>query len=470
MMILRIIVITTFVIKVQCGTYGFNSIGSVKSPHLIHQTHHDASSATINYDSKIPSSSNQNVEYICEHSPIILSERAPVTINYKSKPKGVHPGHAYISRHSSPIILTSTGIVTVNFDYKDADPTASVADQTDRKPVCILAKVMVEMPSGIIMSYLKFKTISCYLPEDLKSDVAVLVDNKKMPYKEFEQTLRVHGCNDMEDSETCSCLNDDYITLSDGTEVNLDVYRQILTSITNGSETLMIPNVFNGPYSTYAPLLEKKLLELAESAIVITSSGYRVPFSLYYAVDQENFQRSSNDQEIKQVTWHDGKTIRVQTIRDIVNSLKNPESIYFVFPNRKRLPFIPRGKEENMDFLNVDPNKIHVDIGRQRYVPLSVFNDIVAAVHISDGNNKGMYDTVITNFTSSSENRTPSISEYRIENEIGHSLTKQKNIPKELIDTITEKQLSNSTDVDQTVQLQFETSPIVIYIKNYATR
>ncbi|XP_050536030.1 uncharacterized protein LOC126902620 isoform X2 [Daktulosphaira vitifoliae] len=352
------------IIQVMCGIYDLE-ISSLKDKSAL-QLKRDIYDISVSAESidniQINNESKNSNEFY--DSPIIFSEKAPITINFKMKPKST--SSIFRSKNSNPIVLSNGGTVVVNYDYKNT------------------AKVMVEMPSGIIMSYLKFKTISCYLPEELKSDVSVLIDDEKMSYKQFEEMLRLNNCNDMEDNESCCSLDEDYITLNDGTEVNLDVYSKILTSISNGSETLMIPNVFNGLYSTYAILLATKLPELTESAIVITSSGYRVPFNLYYAVDKENFQRSSNNQDIKQICWHDGTTVNVQTIRNIINALKNPESINYVFPNGKKLPFIPKDNEECWQFHNINPAEVQVDICRYRHVPLLIFNDIVAAVHIPD--------------------------------------------------------------------------------------
>lgn len=323
-----------------------------------------------------------------DRSPIIFTDKAPVTINYNGGHSG--PGQSpYGFGNSCPIVLTSQGKITVNYDGPQDDDDVPPSN----RDICLLTNTMVELPSGIVMPYLKFKTISPYLPENQKSDVRIILDNKNMTYKQFQETLRYYGCDDLEDSPQPSSEADlaNYVTLADGTQVEMDDYRNIVSGITSGSETLMVPNVLSGKYSLYRSLIADQLPEMIPSAFVITHAGDVVPFSLYHAVDTEHFRRPSTAvvPRIRQIKWRDGKLVDVQTIRHVIDALKTPTMISFVFPNRKRMLFVQCDDKESTELYDYDPKKVVVDVGQCKNILLSHFNDILFAVRIPDDSATG---------------------------------------------------------------------------------
>ncbi|CAI6345277.1 unnamed protein product [Macrosiphum euphorbiae] len=332
-----------------------------------------------------PNGWNENIMKGYYRSPIIFSDKGPVTINYRgihSGPKQPPDGY----KNSCPIVISSQGKVTVNYDDSQDD----VAPPSNQD-ICQLTNTMVELPSGIVLPYMKFKTISPYLlAEDQKSDILVILGNKNMTYKQFQETLRHYGCGDLEDSPRPSEIGStDYVTLANGTlKAEMDDYRNIVSSLTSGSETLMVPNVVSGKYSVYRSLIADELPELRDSAFVITHEGIVVPFSLYYAVDREHFQRPPTAAvvpcKVQQIKWGDGKLVDVQTVRHVIDALRTPTMISFVFPNGKRMPFVRCSLKEPTDSYDFDPEKVMVDVGQCKNVLLSHFNDILKAVHIPD--------------------------------------------------------------------------------------
>ncbi|XP_060877379.1 uncharacterized protein LOC132950150 [Metopolophium dirhodum] len=320
-----------------------------------------------------------------DRSPIIFTDKGPVTINYR----GIHRGPGQPPdgfKNSYPIVMTSQGEVTVNYDDSQDD-----AEPPNNQDICQLTNTMVELPSGIVLPYIKFKTISPYLlAEDQKSDIRVVLDNKNMTYKQFQETLRYYGCGDLEDSPRPSEISSsDHVTLANGTlKAEMDDYRNIVSSITSGSETLMVPNVVSGKYSLYRSLIADELPELIGSAFVITHEGIVVPFSLYYAVDREHFQRPPTAAvvpcKVRQIKWRDGKLVDVQTVRHVIDALRTPTMISFVFPNGKRMPFVRCSVKEPTESYDYDPEKVMVDVGQCKDVLLSHFNDILKAVRIPD--------------------------------------------------------------------------------------
>lgn len=326
-----------------------------------------------------------------DNSPIIFTDKAPITINYRGGHIGPErPPNGF--RNSPPTTVTSQGNVTVNYDDSQEDVALQ---QSNLQDICVLTNTMVELPSGIVMPYLKFKSIcSPYLPaEDLKSaDIRVILDNRNMTYKRFQETLRYYGCGDLgqHSPRPTEIGLANYVTLANGTlKVKTDDYRNIVRSIISGSETLMVPNVVNGKYALYRSLIADELPELIESTFVITHhEGIVVPFSLYYAVDREHFQRPTTAAavvpKVRQIKWRDGKLVDVQTVRHVIDALRTPSFISFVFPNGKRMPFVRCNGEDPTGLYDYDPEKVLVDVGQCNDVLLSHFNDILSAVHISD--------------------------------------------------------------------------------------
>ncbi|KAE9535704.1 hypothetical protein AGLY_007605 [Aphis glycines] len=390
-MIFQLIILTTTSLfsQVKCRTYIPEKYSVEHNPNN-RQTHHatEQQQQTVYVDKRqYPNGWNENIMR-GDRSPIIFTDKAPVTINYN----GGHssPGQSpYGFRNSCPIVLTSQGKITVNYD----GPQDNDDVPPSNRDICLLTNTMVELPSGIVMPYLKFKTISPYLPENQKSDVRIILDNKNMTYKQFQETLRYHGCDDLEDSPQPSSEVDltNYVTLADGTQVEKDDYRNIVSGITSGSETLMVPNVVSGKYSLYRSLIADELPEMIPSAFVITQAGDVVPFSLYHAVDTEHFQRPSTAMvpRIRQIKWRDGKLVDVQTVRHVIDALKTPTMISFVFPNRKRMPFVQCDVKESTELYDYDPKTVVVDVGQCKNVLLSHFNDILFAVRIPDDSATG---------------------------------------------------------------------------------
>lgn len=330
------------------------------------------------------------------HSPIILTDKAPVTINYKTRPGGTQPAQGF--RGFSPIIMSCQGKVTVNYEIAETCvPSAETPPLPNTgKDLCLLADTMVQTPSGVMMPYLKFKMISSYLSEALKSDVRIILDNKNMSYKQFQETLRVYGCNDVQDDDGPeSTTATGFVTLSDGvTHVKTDDYKTIVISVINGLETLIVPGVFSAKYSTHRSLLTDQLPELIPSAFVATPAADEVitPFSLYRAVEKDLVYQKptssspSSVDRIDHIRWHDGKIVDVQTVRNVIDALRNPEKISYVLSNGKRVPFIEVSKKESPETYDCAKDKILMDIGcGGKLVPLLVFSDIATAVGLPDG-------------------------------------------------------------------------------------
>lgn len=335
-----------------------------------------------------------------DRSPIILTDKAPVTINYKTRPGETRPVPGF--RGFSPIIMSYQGTVTVNYEIAETrlPSTESPSPPPNTgKDLCLLANTMVQTPSGVVMSYLKFKMISSYLPEDVRSDVRIILDNKNMSYKQFQETLRVYGCNDLQDADKTksgeeSTAATGFVTLSDGvTRMKTDDYRTIVISVINGSETLIVPGLFSAKYSTHRSLLTDQLPELIPSAFVATPVADEVvtPFSLYRAVEKDLVYQKpssllSSVDRIDQIRWHDGKTVDVQTVRNVIDALRSPEKISYVFSNDKRVPFVQVDKKESLETYDDAKDKIAMDIGcGGKLVPLTVFNDIATAVRLPNG-------------------------------------------------------------------------------------
>ncbi|XP_025201839.1 uncharacterized protein LOC112599236 [Melanaphis sacchari] len=392
-MILQVIILTITLLFSQgkCGTYIPEKYTVEHNPNL-RQTY-QATYNPIEQQPRIvyvdkdqyPKGWNENI-IKDDRSPIIFTDKAPITINYN----GNSGQSLYGFRNSYPTVLTSQNKIKVNYDglHDDDIPPSN-------QNICLfLSKTMVELPSGIVMPYLKFKTISPYLSEDQKSDIRIILDNKNMAYEKFQETLRYYGCDNLEDSQQQSEVNlTNYVTLANGTQVEMNEYRNIVSSITSGSETLMVPNVVNGKYSLYRSLIADELPELIPSAFVITHAGIVVPFSLYYAVDTEYFQRppAAVELRIRQIKWRDGKLVDVQTIRNVIDALKTPTIISFVFPNKKRVPFVQCNVKESTELYEYDPEKVVVDVGQCKSIILSHFNDILFAMRIPDDRGDGKY-------------------------------------------------------------------------------
>ncbi|XP_060835434.1 putative uncharacterized protein DDB_G0282133 [Rhopalosiphum padi] len=396
-MIFQLIMLTTTLLleQVKCRTY-IPEKYSVNDNPIRQQTYQRTYDPTEQQRRKVyvdkrqyPNEWNENIMK-GDRSPIIFTNNAPVTINYKGGRGGLEQS-LYGFRKSCPIVLTPQGEITVNYDGLQDDDDVPPNNQD----ICmVLTKIMVELPSGIVMPYLKFKTISPYLSEDQKSDIRIILDHKNMTYKQFQETLRYYGCGDLEDSSQPSGVDlTNYVTLANGTQVEIDDYRNIVSSITSGSETLLVPNVVNGKYSLYRSLIADDLPEMIPSTFVITHAGIVVPFSLYYAVDTEHFQRPTTAvvPRVRQIKWRDGKLVDVQTIRQVIDALKTPTMIIFVFPNGKRMPFVKSDVNESTELYDYDPEKVVVDVGQSKNILLSHFNDIVFAVHIHDDRSDGKY-------------------------------------------------------------------------------
>ncbi|XP_026807932.1 GATA zinc finger domain-containing protein 14-like [Rhopalosiphum maidis] len=397
-MIFQLIILTTTLLlaQVKCRTYipeKYSVDDNLNRQQTYQRTYEPTEQQRrIVYVDKrqYPNEWNENIMK-GDRSPIIFTDKAPVTINYKGGRGGLEQSLYGGFRKSCPIVLTSQGEITVNYDGLQNDDDVPPNNQD----ICMmLTKTMVELPSGIVMPYLKFKTISSYLSENQKSDIRIILDHKNMTYKQFQETLRYHGCGDLEDSSQSSGVDlTNYVTLANGTQVEMDDYRNIVSSITSGSETLLVPNVVNGKYSLYRSLIADELPEMIPSTFVITHAGIVVPFSLYYAVDTEHFQRPTTAvvPRIRQIKWRDGKLVDVQTIRQVIDALKTPTMIIFVFPNGKRMPFVKSDVNESTELYDYDPEKVVVDVGQSKNILLLHFNDIVFAVHIHDDRGDGKY-------------------------------------------------------------------------------
>lgn len=261
--------------------------------------------------------------------------------------------------------------------------------------MCLLTRTTAELPSGIVIPYLKFKTISAYLPADLKSDTRFVLDGKSMSCEQFQRTLRVYGCSDLQVQDADATAIRNYVSLEDGTQIAADDYRNVVVSLAAGSETVAVSDAFRGPYSAYRTLLSDTLPELAPSAFVVSPAGFVVPFSMYRAVELglNNGTGSSPPPPPETIKWHDGRPVPVDTVRRVIDALSaRPESISYVFPNRVRLPFVPDGRDEPPPSLyDCDPERVAVDVGMRENVPVSLFNDIARAAHIPDECCAGAY-------------------------------------------------------------------------------
>lgn len=284
-------------------------------------------------------------------------------------------------------------VTCVIFVVKGPTPATNL-----EKDMCLLTRTAAELPSGIVIPYLKFKTISAYLPADLKSDTRIVLDGKSMSCEQFQRTLRVYGCSDLLQDVDATAIHN-YVSLEDGTQVAADDYRNVVVSLAAGSETVAVSDAFRGPYSAYRTLLSDVLPELAASAFVISPAGFVIPFSMYRAVELELNNGTAGSSPLpppapETIKWHDGRSVTVDTVRRVIDALSaRPESISYVFPNRVRLPFMPDGRDEPPPALyDCDPERVAVDVGMRENVPMSLFNDIVRAAHIPDECCTGAYN------------------------------------------------------------------------------